>query len=96
MPLKVEKKTILEVGCYAIDELLSALFMSSFEFEAAEELGDGDVRTFDVKPEEMSDSELEEIKGARGRWLWKTGAMLNHACYLGEIAPGEYVINNRE
>jgi hypothetical protein len=93
MRLDVTKKTIFECGSFALDEFLSELFGTSFEFEAAEELGDGDVRTFDVHAEEMSASDFDDI--ARGDWVYETESMLNHACARGFIEPGEYVIHNR-
>lgn len=91
--LEVEKKTIFECGSHALDAFLSEIFNTNFEFEAAEYLGDGDVRTFDVEPEEMNADDVEDI--GRGNWVYNTGQMLNHACYLKLIEPGEYVIHNR-
>jgi hypothetical protein len=93
LKLEVEKKVILECGSYALDEFLSELIGYSFEFEAYEELGYGDVRTFDVKPEAMDPEEFKEAQF--GKLHYQTGSLLNEACARGLIEPGEYVIHNR-
>ena len=92
---EVTKKTVLEVGSYALDEFLSELFKTQFEFEAAEELGDGDIREFDVEPEQMDPDDVKDIESNKYNWVGETANMLNHACYLGLIEPGEYSVHNR-
>ena len=91
----VEKAFVFQVGSFDLDEFLSAVFSTDFEFEAAEELGDGSIKTFDVEATQMDDDDVQEITTGKFDWLFKTGDMLNHACFLGLIEPGEYVIRNR-
>jgi len=91
----VERTVVFQVGSFALDAFLSALFKTQFKFEAAEELGDGDIRTFDVEPKEMDADEVKEIETGKFDWLYQTGDMLNHACFLKLIKPGEYVVRNR-
>lgn len=92
MALKYTEKLIREVDYHDLDNFISEIFNIDYECVAYEEWGNYQSHPFTVESKPLDEYIAREL-GCGSIPKYSTGQLLDHACYLEYIEPGEYLID---
>lgn len=92
--LKTEKKTVLKVDCYALDEFVQAITGHSLDFVCTQECGNDTDHEFNVDGKVDKWARESYEKHCKGdTQCYSASYILNCLCADGHIEPGTYLVS---
>jgi hypothetical protein len=92
MWLKYTEKIIREVNYHDLDEFISEIFGIEYECVIYEEWGNYQSHSYTVEGRLLDGYTAKEL-GYGSIPKYSLGQLLDHACHLEYIEPGEYIID---
>lgn len=89
---RVKTKTMHSIDAFELESLIQEHYptIPDYCFQASEECGNDEARTYYVREEALNEYDRERIEG--GDYVYRTASILDDLCAKAVIPEGEYVV----